>query len=1372
MNFTHRSTHCISLSRLSSAAFFALLVLIGLQHGSKPAAAAESGIVINEIHFDPADKTKPQEYIELFNSGTAELNLAGWRFTSGIAFTFPAGTVLSPGSFIVVAENPTAFQTEFKFAPLGPWIGSLKNDGEKITLENSAGEVMDEVDYGVGFPWPTAPHGSGASMELLHSGLDNDLGGSWRGSRPRLSIPVPQTLITSTNAEWRYRKGTNEPAASWRSLSYEEDSTWVTAQTAIGFGIGGNNTVLDDMKDRYASIYLRRPFVITGQIPAVLQLNLNIDDGAVAWINGVEVARFNVSESVPEYSAIASGATEPAWQSFILANTGMLMTGTNILAIHALNQSLGSGDFMIDAELRTPDANSLGGRPTPGASNSVAVVLSSYAPPQIRQVEHTPAQPTNGQVVLITARITDPDGIGSATLSYQIVEPGQYIRKNNPAYATNWIQIPMSDNGSNGDALSSDGMFTAQLPGTMQANRRLIRYRIAATDRVGNFITVPYADDESPNFAYFVYNGVPAWRGASRPGTTPALEFPVSLMNSLPTYHLLATATDVSNSQWNSSFDTVRMWGTLVYDGEVYDHIQFHNRGEFSTYNTGKNKWRFHFNRARNFKARNESGRRYKADWTVMNFDACASPWASVNRGMAGLDEAISYRLYELAGVPSPKTHYLHFRVIDHAVEANATNQYEGDLWGLYQAIEQPNGRFLDERDLPDGNVYKIESGGGDKKNQGPTQPVTASDWNAFLNASRGSQTEQWWRTNMNMPLFYSFHAMNRVCANIDLRHGSNHYFYHHPDNRWIAIPWDMDMMFMPETHWPGIIDQNNALLRPGLALEFKNRCREILDLMCSDATESGGQVGQLVDEYSDIVNPQNVAVTWADVDECMWNWNPRTTGANVPNGQVNHKGNFYRTPYTDTRMGGNWIRTLATPNHEGFAKFLRDFCTDTDPNAFAVGDGDQRGYGFNYLELEARDAAIPNRPSISYSGALNFPANALRFRCSEFSDPQGWETFGAMKWRIAEIYNPSLSNYVAGDARKYELETVWESADLTNFNSEITLPVTVARPGSTYRARVRVRDNTLRWSHWSEPIQFTVASAEVTGLTNSLVISEFNYDPAPPTAAEAALGFTASDFEFIELRNISSQSLDLTGVRFTKGVDFNFPDGTNLGPGGYALVVRNASAFASRYGANLPVFGSYGPDNLANEGEELKLTYGAGSSIRVLTYNQLLWPSTTVGRSLVLVAPGTNPNHADPLNWRPSIRAGGTPGSSDSQSFEDWKTLHNVSSDTDDSDQDGLNAFVEYAIGSSPIVADSQTFPVFSLNAAERRLEISLRRSLRADDARFSIDTSTDLQSWSPNPDFLSSRSVTGEAETLRYSVPIQPSESRRFLRVKLDRH
>ena len=58
--------------------------------------------------------------------------------------------------------------------------------------------------------------------------------------------------------------------------------------------------------------------------------------------------------------------------------------------------------------------------------------------------------------------------------------------------------------------------------------------------------------------------------------------------------------------------------------------------------------------------------------------------------------------LYNLAGVPAPRTHFLQFRVIDEAQETHPSDQYTGDLWGLYLAIEYPDSRFLDEHGRTD----------------------------------------------------------------------------------------------------------------------------------------------------------------------------------------------------------------------------------------------------------------------------------------------------------------------------------------------------------------------------------------------------------------------------------------------------------------------------------------------------------------------------------------------------------------------------------------------------------------------------------------------------------------------------------------------
>jgi hypothetical protein len=64
----------------------------------------------------------------------------------------------------------------------GPCRGKLSNQGDLVVLQTASGEVVDEVSYQLGFPWPTVGDIPGHSIELVNPALDNDLGGSWRSS--------------------------------------------------------------------------------------------------------------------------------------------------------------------------------------------------------------------------------------------------------------------------------------------------------------------------------------------------------------------------------------------------------------------------------------------------------------------------------------------------------------------------------------------------------------------------------------------------------------------------------------------------------------------------------------------------------------------------------------------------------------------------------------------------------------------------------------------------------------------------------------------------------------------------------------------------------------------------------------------------------------------------------------------------------------------------------------------------------------------------------------------------------------------------------------------------------------------------------------
>lgn len=1375
-------------------------------------AAISATPVINEFHYKAADDTSLEEFIELYNPSDAAVDVSGWTLSSAVTFTFPGGSVIPAGGYLVACQDPATMLSKYGVTAVGPWSGNLNSSGEKIVLKNGGGTTIDSVDYGVGFPWPTGAAGGGSSAELINPGLDNDLGGSWRSSGA--TVTNPATYVAAASAGWKYKKGTAEassPVESWRDTAYN-DTAWLTGTAAFGYAGGYTfGTTLSDMKGTgataYSTVYMRKSFTVT-QVPQQLLLRLKYDDGCIVWINGHEVARKNVAAGQLAYTAVASADhTASAFEEVVVDNADdILVGGTNVIAIQALNLTKNSSDFFIDAEVRdVPAASPV---PTPGAKNSVYQAMN-LVPPQIRQVTNSPGQPVTNQPVTITARITDADGMGAVSLAYQTVDPGSYIRSTDAAYATGWTSVTMYDDGTHGDVTPGDSIYTAVVPGTVQTNRRLVRYKVTFADALGNTATAPYADDEQKNFAYFVYDGTPSWQGAFRPGTTAVQTFSPSVLNTVPVYTMIANGTDVINCQYNSGYDETRFLGTFVYDGVVYDNIQFRNRGEASTYVSGKNKWRFYFNRARDLVAKNNLGQPYAETWGSFSANACASPWCAVHRGMAGVEESVSFKAFQLAGVPSPNTHYYQFRIVRGANETpaagttvadpigTADGQYAGDFWGLYMAIEQIDGSFLDERGLADGNVYKIENSTGDKKHQAPGQSVDSSDWNTFRDTGATTQTEAWWRANMDVNNYYTFHAINRLIGNVDLRGGYNHYYYHRStDNRWLAIPWDVDMMFIPKRHWQttingtaynGVIAAHKALVdTPALALEFRNRAREILDLMASDGTTNGGQIGQLIDEFSQIVNPTGAALTIADADAAMWNMHPRTQGTDGNHsGQTNHKGNFYYSPFSDSRMGGSWTRWLKNSSYTGVAEhedlmnYLRDYSTNTWPSGtWAVNNGDQRGYGYQYLASEAADAATPNKPVITYTGAGGYPLDGLSFSTSAFSTP-GAGTYTGTQWRIAEISAPGIAGYTVGTPRKYEIQGTWV---ISNTGTTVQVPSNVLAAGKTYRARVRYVDSTGRTSSWSNPIQF---------------------------------GATASTSTLVHYWNFNNSTSLATLVAPTKG---NGTLTVQLGSGG-AYVADTGNGFAAssvgdpastHLRLNNPVGSSLvfslpttGYSNIQASIDARRSSAGSAAEIET-------WSYTTDGSSYTQIAVvSVNPNNpvAIPLDLRSVSAANnnpnfglkvvvsqGTGGTTGNHRFDNFTLTGNpipgtyaswiqtafsttdqantaVSGANADADGDGISNFMEFALASSPTVkglADVKF--AWSTSGPSRYPALRFKRPEGISGALYELRASTDLVNWttvSTTP--ASATSLGGGIEEIILRDTQTDALPKRFLRLRV---
>ncbi|NIP94601.1 MAG: hypothetical protein GWO24_14605, partial [Akkermansiaceae bacterium] len=656
------------------------------------------------------DKTEHSEFIELHNTTSETVALPGWRLSGAVDFAFPAGTSIEPGGFLVVAEDPPTVSSKWKVSALGPWTGKLDNDGETIRLRDQGGEVVDEVDYRLGFPWPTVGAPPSHSIELINPSLENDLGGSWRASTG--GDGRGESTLIGGGSSWKFFKGTWEPSATpgaWREIDFD-DARWAAGEGAIGAGQGFVATELDEMPGNYTTIYLRRTFTV-GDPAAIgsLLLRARADDGFNAWINGTHVAALNVSGPELPFDAVAERASGST--SFVdhpIPNGGgLLREGENVLAIQLLNRSIDDADAFFDAILQSNVA--AGDGPTPGFPNSV---FATNAPPQIRRVAHAPKQPGSGEEVVISALITDPEGVATATLHYRVVAPGSYVRLTDRDYERGWVEVAMNDTGADGDAFAGDNTWSAAIPAELQRHRNLVRYRITVEDSPGNSVRVPYPDDPQPNFAYFCYDGVPAWSGAVRPGVTRRVTYSTETLTSVPVYHLIALESDVMGCMYNDPVGTARTYryhATVVYDGEVYDHIKFRIKGQASTRVTGKNKTKWNFNRGHRFQARDNYGRKYPEKWDKFALQTGTCPWWGRDTSTGGmvLNEQGSYKFYRLIGVPSCNTHLFHLRIIDNIRERSGS-QYEGDFWGLYIALEEPDGRFLDEMGLPDGNLYKM----------------------------------------------------------------------------------------------------------------------------------------------------------------------------------------------------------------------------------------------------------------------------------------------------------------------------------------------------------------------------------------------------------------------------------------------------------------------------------------------------------------------------------------------------------------------------------------------------------------------------------------------------------------------------------------
>ena len=172
------------------------------------------------------------------------------------------------------------------------------------------------------------------------------------------------------------------------------------------------------------------------------------------------------------------------------------------------------------------------------------------------------------------------------------------------------------------------------------------------------------------------------------------------------------------------------------------------------------------------------------------------------------------------------------------------------------------------------------------------------------------------------------------------------------------------------------------------------------------------------------------------------------------------------------------------------------------------------------------------------------------------------------------------------------------------------------------------------------------------TRVADALRITEIMFNPAQTPGGAS---FDNDDFEFIELQNVGSKTIDLSGVRFDNGLTFDFTgsNASSLAPGAFTVVVKNTAAFLSRYsGFDVGLIaGEFAAGNLSNGGERLTLLDEFGQAIHDFRYRDG-WYDGIDGDGFSLSVRDATAEVSlwdQREGWRPSSLLGGSPGAADS---------------------------------------------------------------------------------------------------------------------------
>ncbi len=167
-------------------------------------------------------------------------------------------------------------------------------------------------------------------------------------------LQAQDVTLIAKNSSWKYYQAGNQPIGEWASSGYD-DAGWSSGNAILAWGVIDAAPTTTTLITNIHTIYFRKTFTCTKTgSETQLQLNYLFDDGAVVYLNGVEITRINMPSGTVAYSTWTSVVGNEGSYTLVTlppAALTALVNGTNVLAVEVHNTSSGSSDLGLDCSL-------------------------------------------------------------------------------------------------------------------------------------------------------------------------------------------------------------------------------------------------------------------------------------------------------------------------------------------------------------------------------------------------------------------------------------------------------------------------------------------------------------------------------------------------------------------------------------------------------------------------------------------------------------------------------------------------------------------------------------------------------------------------------------------------------------------------------------------------------------------------------------------------------------------------------------------------------------------------------------------------------------------------------------------------------------